>query len=71
MSERKSVSRRCSASVLSSCWNWTSNLLDFEKSDVRPRFFFDTMIWSNSLMDGSSGRLVSRSWMNSLKADRR
>lgn len=40
---------------------------DFEKKDVRPRFFLDRIIWSKSLIDGSSERVVSRSWMNSLK----
>jgi len=43
------------------------SVLDFEKKDVLPRFLFERMIWSKSMMEGSLGGLASRSWMNSLK----
>ena len=43
-------------------------VFDFEKSDVRPLLRLERMISSNSLMEGSSALVASRSWMNSLKA---
>lgn len=45
-----------------------NEVLDFEKNDCFPLFRFDKMISSKSLMDGSSARVASLSWMNSLKA---
>jgi hypothetical protein len=44
---------------------------DFVKNDdaLKPLFFLARMISSKSRMEGEVGRLVSRSWMNSLNAE--
>lgn len=40
---------------------------DLWKNDDFPRFRFDKMTSSKSLIEGSSERVLSRSWINSLK----
>ena len=42
--------------------------MDLEKKDVRLRDFFARIMLSKSWMLGLSEGVVSRSWMNSLKA---
>lgn len=44
---------------------------DLEKKEVRPRFFLARIISSKRRMLGSAGLVVSRSWINSLKAGER
>ena len=42
-------------------------VFDLLNREVRPRFRLERMTWSKSIIAGSWGNLVSRSWMNSLK----
>lgn len=64
---RASPGRRLEGSVAAAerqRWSDVSerkDVLDFEKSDVRPLLRFDKMISSKSLIEGSSERVASRS----------
>lgn len=59
------------ADALRHKWSEVSDkneVVDLENNEVRPRFRFERIISSKSFTEGSSARVDSRSWMNSLNA---